>query len=186
VLVGHLPVVGEAVELVVGSLVPDLGDEDLHLVGLVATGGEDRAERLGIGVGEAASGHVTPVVGVAAHVGQAYARDAEVLELVVATHGREGDAVVDLAHLVQRLGRVLRDEQDPVGVLDRDDGAPAGDALAGEVGPVLHQLLGRHVERHAHERPPVAHEHAKARIFRSVPSLRSDTCSLRSLLNSSS
>src|SRR4029079_10505339 len=35
-------------------------------------------------------------------------------------------------------------------VLHGDDGATAGDALAGEVGPVLHQLLGRDVERHAH------------------------------------
>ena len=53
---------------------------------------------------------------------------------------------------MQRLGRVLRGEQDAVGVLHGDDRAAAGDALAREVGPVLHQLLGRDVERHAHRR----------------------------------
>ncbi len=150
VLVGDLAVVGEPVELVVVRDVTDLGDEDLHLVGLLAARGEDRAECLGVGVGQAAAGHVAAVVGVAAHVGEAYAGDAEVLELVVAPDRREGDPVVDLADLVEGLGGVLGDEQDAVGVLDRDDGTTAGDALAGEVGPVLHQLLGRDVERHAH------------------------------------
>ena len=90
------------------------------------------------------------VVGVAAHVGEPDAGDAQVLELVVAADRGERDPVVDLADLVQRLRRVLGDEQHAVGVLQRDHGAAAGDALAGVVGPVLHQLLGRDVERHAH------------------------------------
>ena len=51
---------------------------------------------------------------------------------------------------MQRLRGVLRDEQHAVGVLHDDHRPAAGDALAGEVGPVLHQLLGRDVERHAH------------------------------------
>ena len=39
----------------------------------------------------------------------------------------------------------------PVVVDDGDQAAAAGDALAGVVGPVLHHLLGRDVERHAHD-----------------------------------
>ena len=153
VLVGDLAVVGEPVDRVVGGGVPHLGHEQLDLVGLLAAAGEDRAEGLGVGVREAAAGDVAAVVGVAAHVGQPDAGDPEVLELVVAADGGERDPVVDLADLVQRLGEVLRDEDDAVGVLHDDQGPPAGDALAGEVRPVLHQLLGRDVERHAHAGP---------------------------------
>ena len=150
VFVGDLAVVGEPVDLVVLGGVSDLGDEELHLVGLLATAGEDRAERLGVGVGQPPAGDVAPVVGVAAHVGQPDARDAEGLELVVAADRGERDPVVDLGHLVQCLGRVLGDEQDAAGVLDHDHRTSSTDALAGEVGPVLHLLLGRDVERHAH------------------------------------
>ena len=51
--VGDLAVVGEPVDLVVGGVVADLGDEQLHLVRLLAAAGEDRAEGLGVGVGQA-------------------------------------------------------------------------------------------------------------------------------------
>jgi hypothetical protein len=153
--VGHLAVVGEPVDLVVIRPVADLGDEELDLVGLLPAAGEDGAEGLGVGVGQAPTGDVAAVVGVAAHVGQPHSGDAEVLELVVAADGGEGDAVVDLGDLVQRLGGVLRDEQHATGELDDHHRATAGDALAGVVGPVLHQLLGRDVEGHAHRLAPV-------------------------------
>ena len=64
-LVGHLTVVRQAVDLVLVDGVAHLADEELDLVGLLAAGGEDRPERLGVGVGEPASGDVTAVVGVA-------------------------------------------------------------------------------------------------------------------------
>ena len=148
VLLDDLAVEGEPEDLVVLGRVPDLRDEDLDLVGLLGPGGEDRAQGLGVGVGQAATGHVEPVVGVAAHVREANAGDPEVLELVVATDGGEGDPVVDLADLVQRRGRVLGDEQHAVDVADNRDRTSPPDPLAREVRPVLHQLLGRDVERH--------------------------------------
>ncbi len=154
VLLDDLAVEGEPKDLVVLGRVPDLRDEDLDLVGLLGARGEDRAQGLGIGVGQAASGHVEPVVGVAAHVGEAHAGDPEVLELVVAPDRGEGDPVVDLTDLVQRRGGVLGDEQHAVGVPDHRDRTSPPDALAREVGPVLHHLLGRDVERHAHAGPP--------------------------------
>ncbi len=141
VLLGDRPVVGEAVELVVGGRLPHLGDDELHLVRLAGLG-EDRAEGLGVGVGEPAAGDVAAVVLVAAQVGVAHAGQPQVLELVVLADRREGDPVVDLADLVQRVAGVLPDEQDPVGVGEREDGAAAGDALAGVVALVLHHLLG--------------------------------------------
>jgi len=149
-LVGDRAVVGEAVHLVLSGGLAHLRDHDLDLVGLGLLG-EDRAERLRVGVGQAAAGHVAAVVGVAAQVGEAHTRDAQVLELVVLADGREGDAVVDLADLVQRPGEVLADEQDAVVIGEYDDAATPGDALAGIVGAVLHQLFGRDVsERHRH------------------------------------
>src|SRR3546814_10441535 len=89
VLVCNLAVVGEAIDLVVLCPVPDLGDEELDLVGLLPTAGEDGAQRLGIGVGQSAPGDVTTVIGITPHVGQAAAADPEILELVVATEDRK-------------------------------------------------------------------------------------------------
>ena len=142
-------VVGQAVELVALGGVADLGHAELDLVGLLLLG-EDRAERLRVGVGERAGGDVAPVVGVAAQVGEPDAGDAQALELVVAPDGGEADAVVDLAHLVQRGAGVLGDEQDAVDVGRHDHAAAAGDALAGVLRAVAHDLLGRGVERHRH------------------------------------
>ncbi len=73
-------------------------------------------------------------------------------ELVVLPDPGEGDPVVDLTDLLEGSTRVLGEDEHPVGVLDRDDRPPPGDALAGVLRPVLHQLLGRHVERCCHER----------------------------------
>ena len=81
-LVDDRAVVGEPVELVVVGGRADLGHADLDLVGLLLLG-EDRAERLRVGVGQRAGGDVAPVVGVAAQVGQPDAGDAQVLVLVV-------------------------------------------------------------------------------------------------------
>ncbi len=155
VLVGHRAVVGEPVDLVGLGGRADLGDDDLDLVGLGLLG-EHRAQGLRVGVGQAARGDVGPVVGVAAQVGVAHAGHPQVLELVVLAHRREGDPVVDLGDLVQRPAGVLTDERDAVVVGEHHDGPAAGDSLAREVGPVLHQLLGRDVERHpgGHRAPP--------------------------------
>ena len=155
VLVGDRAVVREPVDLVARRRAADLGDDDLDLERL-GLRGEHRAERLRVRVGQAAGGDVLAVVGVAAQVGVAHAGHAQVLELVVLADGREADPVVDLGDLVQRARRVLGGERDPVVVLQDHDGPTAGDALARVVGPVLHQLLGRDVERHAHRAPPRA------------------------------
>src|SRR4029077_21166786 len=66
----------------------------------------------------------------------------------------EGDAIVDLADLVQCLGPVLGNEQDAVGVIEHDNGPTPSDALSGIVRSILHLLLWGNVERHAHRRAP--------------------------------
>ncbi len=140
-LVGDRAVVGQAVDLVPIGGGPDLRDDDLDLDRL-GLGREDGAELLGVGVGQAAGGDVAAVVGVAAQVGVADAGHPQVLELVVLADRGEGDAVVDLADLVQGARGVLGREGDPPVVGD-DDGRPAArDAFARVVGLVLHQLLG--------------------------------------------
>ena len=131
-----------------GSLT-DLGDEDLDLHRLHLVG-EDLAEDLGVLVGEAAGVDVVARVLEALEVGGADAGDAELVELVVLADTGERDAVVDLADLAQRLGRVLGDDRDAVDVAHRDQRPAAGDALARVVGAVLHHLFGGDVERHAH------------------------------------
>ena len=123
-------------------MLPDLGDDQLHLVRLLADAGEDGAQRLRVDVGEPTGRHVVAVVGVSAQIRVADAADAQVLVLVVLAGGREADPVVDLAELVQRAGRVLADEHDAVGVLEHDQAAAAGDALAGVLRTVGHGLLG--------------------------------------------
>ena len=95
---------------------PDLGHEDLDLHGLHLVG-EDLAEDLGVGVGEAAGVDVLAAVLVALEVGVADAGDAELVELVVLADPGEGDAVVDLADLVEAWRWVLGDDEDAVGVL---------------------------------------------------------------------
>ena len=135
----------------------DLGDDDLDLVGLLVLG-EDGAERLGVGIGERPCGDVGSVVGVAPQVGVADAGDPQVLELVVLADPGEGNAVVDLADLVERAAaRVVGDEEDALVVAEDDDRAAAGDAGAGELRPVGHDLLRGDVEgwlRHARPPPP--------------------------------
>src|ERR1700689_3882349 len=76
---------------------------------------------------------------------------AELVVFVVLADATEGDAVVDFADLVERARRVLGDDGD-ADVVRRGDERPAtGDALLGILGPVLHDLLGCHVVRHAHD-----------------------------------
>ena len=117
--------------------------------------GEHLAQRLGVAVGQSPGGDVLPGVGIAPHVGVADPGDLEHLELVVLPDAGEGDPVVDLRDLVEGAGRVLGHEGDSVGVLQRNERTAPGDALAGVVGPVLHHLLGRDVERHAHRSVPL-------------------------------
>src|SRR5687768_15974172 len=81
--VGDRAVVGEAVDLIAGRVIADLGYEQLDLVRLLAARREDRAERLRVRVGQPAAGDVAAVVGVSTQVGQANSRNAQVLELVV-------------------------------------------------------------------------------------------------------
>jgi hypothetical protein len=140
VLVGDRPVVGESEDLVALGGRTHLGDADLDLVGLGLLG-ENRPQGLRVGIGQPSRRHVGAVVGVAAQIGIPDAGDPQVLELVVHADGSERDAVVDLGDLAQAL-RVLRDEDDAPVVLQHDDRAAAGDALARVVGLVLHQLLG--------------------------------------------
>ncbi len=142
VLVHDRTVVRQPVDLVALGLGADLGDHQLHLVRLLGRAGEDGAERLRVDVGQPTGRHVVPVVGVSAQIGIAHPADAEVLVLVVLAGGGEADPVVDLAELVECAGRVLADEHNAVGVLQHDEAATAGDALAGVFRPVGHGLLG--------------------------------------------
>ncbi len=156
VLVDHAAVVEDVEHLVLGRVdQADLGHQDLHLHRLHLVR-EDLPEHLGVGVGEAAGVDVFPAVLVALEVGVADPGDAELVELVVLADAGEGDAVVDLAHLVQGGRAVLGGDEDAVGVEDGDCAATAGDALAGVVGPILHHLLGGDVERHRHADAPPA------------------------------
>ena len=129
----------------------------LDVAGRIALGpfvaiglGEDRAEGLRVGVGQAAGLDVVARILVALHIGITHTEPAQLIEFVVLAHPRESDAVVDLADLAQCLRRVLCDNEDSLGTLCRYQGATARDALAREVGPVLHQLFRGDVERHAH------------------------------------
>ena len=89
----------------------DRGHRDLHLHGLELVG-EYLAEALGVGVGQAPDVYVLATEGEALQVGMAHAGDAQLVELVVATHPGESDAVVDLAHLAQGARRVLGHDGD--------------------------------------------------------------------------
>ena len=141
------------VQLVLAGRLPDLPHQDLHLVGLHLLG-EDRRQRLGVRVGERLRVHVLASVGVPAEVGQADPRDPQVLELAVLAGAGERDAVVDLRDLVQRGAGVLREEQQAIGVLHGHHRLPASDALAGVLGAVLHELLGRDVRLERHQLAP--------------------------------
>ena len=106
VLVDDGAVVEDVEQLVVGLGGADLGHEDLDLHRLHLVG-EDLAEDLGVLVGQAAGVDVLAAERVALQVGVADAGDAELVELVVVADAGEGDAVVDLADLAQRVRRVL-------------------------------------------------------------------------------
>src|SRR5207302_1771161 len=90
---------------------------------------------------------------------------------VVLPHPRERDPVVDLRNLVQERRGVLGHEQDAVRVLERHDGAPAGDALAGILRLVLHHLLGADVVGEGHGAHPAAFS-ARARSPNRVSTTR--------------
>ena len=152
VLVDDGAVVEDAEQLVgLVRLAAHLRDEDLDLVRLHLVG-EDLAERLRVRVGDAVRGDVLAGVLVPLEVREPDPADLEALELVVLADARERDAVVELADLEQGAARVLGQQQDAVGALERDQAATAGDALPGVVRPVLHDLFGRDVERLAHRR----------------------------------
>jgi hypothetical protein len=148
-LVGDRAVVEDVEQLVGRRVGTDLGDEDLHLHRLHLVG-EDLAEDLGVLVGQAAGVDVVTAVLVALDVGGADAGHPHLVELVVAADAGEGDAVVDLADLAEVVRGVLRHEGHAVVVDHGHQRAAAGDALPGVVRPVLHHLLRRDVERHAH------------------------------------
>ena len=59
----------------------------------------------------------------------AHAGDAELIELVVAADAGERDAIVDLAHLAQGVGLVLRADHDAVLHAERGQGPASGDPL---------------------------------------------------------
>ena len=143
----------QSVDLVLGRLTPDLSDHELHLIGLGCLR-ENRTQGLGIGVSEAATGDIAAVVGISAHISQAYAGNTKVLEFVVLADGRKSNPVVDLGDLVQGSGRILRDEKNSTVVLQDDNTASPGDSLACVIRLVLNDLLRRYVEGHAHEVPP--------------------------------
>src|SRR5881409_300513 len=142
VLVGDGPVEQDVVDLVASVVARYLRHQDLHLVRLHLLG-EDGGQGLGIPVGDVSGPDVLPPVRVPPEIGEAHAGDPQVLELAVLPHPGEGDPVVDLRDLVQRGAWVLRDEQDPVRVLEAHHRLAPGDALVGEVRAVLHELLGR-------------------------------------------
>ena len=149
-LVGDRAVPGDPVDLVGVRRGADLGDHDLDLERLSGRFAEDRAQRLGVPVRDAARRDVAAVKLVAGHVGVRDAGLAQVLVLVVAADRGERDPVVQLADLVQHAGHVGRDHQDAARVLEHHGAAAACDALARVVVLVAHCLFGRHVKRHGH------------------------------------
>jgi hypothetical protein len=147
--VDHGAVVEDVEHLVGLGSESHLGHQDLDLEWLDIVG-EHVAQHLGVVVGQAPRVDVVAAELVALEIGGANASNTKAVELVVLAHATERDAVVDLAQLAECAARILGDEHDAVVVPGRDHGAPPGDALAREVGPVLHHLLGSDVERHAH------------------------------------
>ena len=109
VLVGDRSLVGDVVQLV-GLAVAQLGHQDLHLERLHLVG-EDVAEVLGVEIGQRARVDVLAAERVALGVGVAHPGDTQLVVLVVLAHSGEGDAVVDLADLVERPRRVLGDDE---------------------------------------------------------------------------
>ena len=112
--------------------------------------GEDLPEVLRVDVGQAAGVDVLSRVRIALQIGVAYTGDAKLVVLVVLAHARERDPVVDLAELAQCARRVLRAQQDAVGIGERQCAAAPGDSLARVVGAVFHHLFWRYIKRHAH------------------------------------
>lgn len=140
-LIDDRTVMRQPVNLIALRRLPHLGDDQLHLVRLLGRTREDRAQRLGVHIGQTTSGHVITVIGVTTQVGVPHATDPEVLVLVVLTGRRKTDPVIDLAELVQRAGRILPDEHDAIGILQHDQAAATRDALPGELRTVGHRLL---------------------------------------------
>ena len=136
-------------ELVAGGGVAHLGHEDLdfHRFHLVS---EDLTQDLRVVVGQAACVDVVAAVLEALQVGGAHAGHTELVELVVLADAREGDAVVELTDLAQRVAGILGDQRDAVVEANSHQRTPAGDPFARIVGAILHHLLGCDVEGHAH------------------------------------
>src|SRR5262245_44589016 len=132
-VIADAAVVLDAVDLVL--LVPrepgiaDLSDDHLHLERLELAR-EGVADRLGVGVRERAAAHVVAAVLVSLDVRITHTDLPELIELAELADTSERDPVIDLADLRER-GRVLRHEQDPAGVFQRDARLPPADALAG-------------------------------------------------------
>ena len=129
-LVGDGAVVGDVEQLVRVADRVELRDEDLDFEGLHLVG-EDLAEVLGIHVRERAGVDVLARVRVALGVGVAHAGDPKLVELVVAPDTGEGDAVIDLADLVQRARRVLGDDQHAAVVGRADERATSARSPSG-------------------------------------------------------
>ena len=148
-VVGHLE---KTVALPVDA---DFGDEDLHFIGFDFVG-EDVAQGLGEGVGQALGRHVRSPVHISLEIGMPDSGHPQSLEFVVLADTGKSYPVVDLTDLVEGAARILSKQQDPVGVLHRDNRSSPGNALPGIFGPVLDQLFGRYVERHAHRMASIA------------------------------
>ncbi len=148
-VVDHCAVVENMEHLVVFGLETNLGDEDLDLHRLHLVG-EDVAEDLGVLVGQRPGVDVVARVLEPLEVGSTDARHPKLIELVVLADAGECDAVVDLTDLAKRLRRILGDDRDAVRVPDCHQCPTAGDALAGIVGAILHDLFGSDVERLTH------------------------------------
>ena len=139
--------------------------------------GEVVAEDLGVLVGQRAGIHVVAAEGITLEVGVANPGDSELVELVVPADAYEADPVVDLAHLAQRVGRVLGTQENTLGVRAPDGRPTASDALAGVVRFVLHQLLGRDVHGHGHRTIP---DPPGCVWFMTLPPSRSSRTAVRS------
>ena len=114
VLVGDGPLVGDVVQLVGPAVGAQLGHQDLDLEGLHLVG-EDVAQELGVEVGQRPGVDVLAAEGEPLGVGVADPGHPELVVLVVLAHPGEGDAVVDLADLVERARGVLGHDEHAVG-----------------------------------------------------------------------
>ena len=153
--ISNRPIEGQSIHLILGGALPYLryNNLDLKRFGVF---GKDGSQCLGIGIGKTAASDVFAIVGIPPGVCEPHPGYSKAFKFVVFTDRGEGNAVINLADLVQCTRRVFGHKCDPISVLNDNDTSPSSNALAGVVGLVLDDLFGGNIKRHTHQRSPLA------------------------------